>query len=369
MKIRLTLLIVGMIVGGCKKTTSLTHSVTVSELGQLVQTVAPLQQDAPLFRIPITQNITIGEYFRHMDRLVRQYDTLVPYELTEHLLVRANPWLIDTLENTDYYRQMAQGHFVEDQRQMVVLKPGDTLQLPGPKTAADLEAKMSATSLDVNLPAFRLRIMASDSILYEFPVRIGKNQRKFLAMADGNVDLRTHTGTGQIIRIARNPAFYDPVTGKQFYYTRRDDLRTTHMPLIPWLEPAINGYRYGQMIHPTTNPRTLGKAASNGCIGLKEADAWRVYYYAPIGTKVVIRYDLQEITPAGDTLHFEDVYRRRSARSKIVAPATVVHNSGRSEACWCGHYALMTSIKTMHDPDHISACESLRILPYKITFR
>jgi L,D-transpeptidase ErfK/SrfK len=88
------------------------------------------------------------------------------------------------------------------------------------------------------------------------------------------------------------------------------------MPQIPWLEPAINGQRYGQMIHPTTNPRSLGKPASNGCIGLSEADAWKLYFYAPLGTKVHIRYDLQEINAAGDTIRYEDIYRlRRTGKS------------------------------------------------------
>ena len=129
------------------------------------------------------------------------------------------------------------------------------------------------------------------------------------AIRDADLGLNPST-MGEIIRVNRKPAFYDPVTGKQFYYTKRDDHKTTLMPQIPWLEPAIDGRRLGQMIHPTTNPRTLGKAASNGCIGLSEADAWRIYVYAPVGTKVRIRYDLEEVDPkTGDTLRYPDVYK------------------------------------------------------------
>ncbi len=40
-----------------------------------------------------------------------------------------------------------------------------------------------------------------------------------------------------------------------------------------------------------TDPKTLAKAASNGCIGTSEADGWRIYFFAPTGTKVLIRYD------------------------------------------------------------------------------
>ncbi|MBK8878938.1 MAG: hypothetical protein IPN74_10420 [Haliscomenobacter sp.] len=40
-----------------------------------------------------------------MDSLVLAYDSLVPYPLSEHLIVRANSWIIDSLAETDYYLQ------------------------------------------------------------------------------------------------------------------------------------------------------------------------------------------------------------------------------------------------------------------------
>jgi L,D-transpeptidase ErfK/SrfK len=48
----------------------------------------------------------------------------------------------------------------------------------------------------------------------------------------------------------------------------------------------------------------LGKAYSNGCIGTSEADAWFVYYYAPLGTAIEIKYNL--INADGKTL--KDIY-------------------------------------------------------------
>tara|TARA_R110000868_G_scaffold60723_3_gene185075 strand:+ start:2130 stop:2405 length:276 start_codon:yes stop_codon:yes gene_type:complete len=77
---------------------------------------------------------------------------------------------------------------------------------------------------------------------------------------------------------------------------------------IPWIETQINGVRNGQMIHPTTNPETLEKAYSNGCIGTKEADAWILYYYAPLGTKITIRYDLQTYEEGRVVNVLKDIY-------------------------------------------------------------
>ena len=65
--------------------------------------------------------------------------------------------------------------------------------------------------------------------------------------------------------------------------------------------------RHGQLIHPTTNPESLGKAYSNGCIGTKEADAWVIYYYAPLSTKVIIRYDLT-VKKDGEKQELKDIY-------------------------------------------------------------
>ncbi|MCC6410781.1 MAG: L,D-transpeptidase [Saprospiraceae bacterium] len=289
----------------------------VSSISREVPKVAGEQ---PVARIPVTEDVRIASYFTFIDALVAKYDTLAPYKLTEHLLVRANPWLIDSLAATDYYLQMAKGNYVHEQRQTIVLHAGDTLQVPGPLQAARILEAMNNTLIDVNIPAFRLRVLQSDSVLFEVPVRVGKNKTEYLEMAGREVDLRTRTGEGTVIRINNDPTVYNPVTGEKYDSTKRDDKRYTTMPRIPWLETITNGIRTGQMIHPTSNPKSLGKPASNGCIGMGEADAWRVYYHAPLGTRVRIRYNLTEITPGGDTLEYKDIYeyRRKTAKAQIL---------------------------------------------------
>jgi L,D-transpeptidase ErfK/SrfK len=164
------------------------------------------------------------------------------------------------------------------------------------------------TTLDINLPEFRLRIYRDSTLVYSFPIRIGQNRKRYLAFGNRVTDLRTKTGTGFIVRHERNPDFYNPVTGKRFYVTKRDDQKVTLMPQIPWIETEINGIRNGQMIHPTTNPETLERAYSNGCIGTRESDAWYIYYYAAVGTAIHIRYDLELKNEKGDTEILDDIY-------------------------------------------------------------
>lgn len=263
----------------------------------------------PLFTYIVPHEVRVKEYFRFIDSLIGRYDSLTPYPLSEHLLVRATPWIIDTLVNTDYYRRMERGEFVYDQKILPVLHAGDTLYFPDSLQAAELLDRMSKTWIDLNIPEFTLRVVEGQDTIHCMTVRVGQNKKRFQEVLGRVEDLRTQPGVGKIVRINREPSlFIDPHTGKKYKDTKRDDGRRTLMPMIPWLETEINGRRIGQMIHPTTNPETLGKAYSNGCIGCTEGEAWRLYYYAPVGTRVVIRYDLLLIGPGGDTTLLRDIY-------------------------------------------------------------
>ena len=260
--------------------------------------------------ISVARDIPVRDYFPFMDSISATYDSLLPYRLSEHLLVRANPWIIDTLVNTDYYRMIEKDSFVYDQKCLIVLRKGDSLNIPDSIAAGRILKNFENTRIDLNIPEFKLRILQDSTELFSFTIRVGQNRKKYLAMGDRVTDLRTKTGSGKIIRHARDPDFYNPTNGKQFYLTKRDDDRTTLMPQIPWIETEINGVQNGQMIHPTTNPETLGKAYSNGCIGTTEADAWIIYYYAPIGTPIHIQYELSSKDGSGVVIELEDIYKR-----------------------------------------------------------
>ncbi|WP_190811034.1 L,D-transpeptidase [Flagellimonas sp. S3867] len=259
-------------------------------------------------QVPILEDIQIKNYFAYMDSLVVAHDSITPFPLTEHLLVRANPWIIDTLENTDYYRLMAKDSFVYDQKNMIVLPKGASLKIPDSLVANRLLNDFRNTYVDVNIPEYKLRIYQDSTLIYTFPIRVGRNAKRYLAQGDRVTDLRTITGKGIIAEHHRNPHFYNPVNGKRFYVTKRDDEKTTSMPQIPWTETEISGICNGQMIHPTTNPKTLGKAYSNGCIGTKEADAWTIYYYTPLNTPIHIRYELKGKDENGVEVILEDIY-------------------------------------------------------------
>lgn len=259
----------------------------------------------------VKHDVFVENYFEYLDSIVQKYDSLTPYKLTEHLLVRANPWIIDTLQNTDYYRMKARDSFVYDQKRMIALPKGNSITIPNSGIANSILDAFQNTILDINIPEFKLRIYQDSILLHEFPVRVGRDEEKYLKMSGRVQDLKTKTGSGVIVSHVRNPRYVNPANNHEYFVTNRDDKKVTKLPQIPFIETEINGLRYGQLIHPTTNPITLGKAYSNGCIGTKEADAWVIYYHAPIHTKIRIRYNLNVLNSKNEKIVLKDIYNKR----------------------------------------------------------
>ncbi|MBX7242277.1 MAG: L,D-transpeptidase [Bacteroidia bacterium] len=290
---------------GCKDTES--REKTVKDT--IYPVVTPPAPKRTFRTYTVKEDVKVRGYFEFMDNLVVKEAWRVHYPLNEHLIVWANPWIIDTLENTDYYRLKERGVFSYDQQEIVILPKGTELLIPDSLMVDSIQQRINATLIDVNIPEFRLRIKENGKTLYNFPVRVGKHTSRYLAMAGKTLNLETKTGSGIILQVNKNAVYMNPVDNKRYYKTHRDDGESTLLPRLPWLIPEINGQIYGQLIHPTTNPVTLGRPSSNGCIGMKEADIWRVYYHAPTGTKITIRYDLQVVDENGDTLKLPDIYK------------------------------------------------------------
>ncbi len=277
----------------------------------------------------LEEDFTLGEYFVFWDTLLRTQDSLFSDSLSEYEMVHFNPWILDSLVATDYYRSVEAGKPIHDFNNHPILSAGDTLFFPKEKIAKKIGERISRFRIDVNIPEFKLRIFESDSVIHECPVRVGRDELKFLAMAGREVDLKTKTGKGEIVRINRYPRFINPADNKEYKSTKRDDGVRTGLPTVPWIEPSINGIRHGQLLHPTTNLNTLGKAYSNGCIGMSEADAWLVYYHAPLGTPIEIRYDLEALDENGNTIFLENIYQYS------LEPPTAYFDVLNSPVCMC----------------------------------
>ncbi len=276
----------------------------------------------------VREDVALKNYLIYISDLVEHLQDSLNIPLDEYALIHHNPWILDTLVATDYYHLKEGGRNVTDPLSLIILRKGDTLHIPTPSDLVTTKNRFSTVMLDLNIPEFTLRIVEEGEVLHSLPVRVGRVEKKYLAMAGREVDLRTRTGEGAIVRVNRNPEFINPVDNHRYRMTRRDDGVMTTLPNVPWIEPELDGQRHGQLIHPTTNLATLGKAYSNGCVGLREGDMWVVYYHAPIGTRVIFRYDLQGDW-ASNGAEIKDIYPGTSGLRKS-EPLTTRSSHGDS---------------------------------------
>lgn len=261
---------------------------------------------ANVFRVP--RDIRVNHYFKFIDSVVAGVQNVVPYPVSEHIIVRANPWIIKRLASFDYYENMKAGRFIYDQDTLVALPAGSGILIPDMAHAAAIADTLAHTLIDVNIPEFRLRIYEFGVLKFTFHVRVGKDKSQYVGTVGHKIDLRTPVGEGHIYRISREPVFIKLNTGKRYTTTVRDDGKVTKMPMIPWLDPEIDGRKPGAMIHPTTNVETLDQSYSHGCVGMAENSAWIVYYHAPIGTAVQYRYCLHVKDENGNDVQLKDIY-------------------------------------------------------------
>jgi hypothetical protein len=304
----IVLLAFSFIIVGCLNSEKVNSDVNEKNEKESIETDSKVKQKVTPIEIVVNKDVPIRSYFKWMDSIVTKHNQTRNYIIDEYIIVHHNKWILDTLAHTDYYYLMDKGIFNEDSQSLLALKEDQVLVIPDSIQTLQLKAQLRNTSLELNIPEFRLRIIQDGKELYKFPVRVGKAGKRYMAMAKGEVDMRTKPGIGEIIRVNKNPIFANPQNNHKYERTNRDDGKNTALPAIPWLEPSINGISVGQLIHPTTNLATLEKASSNGCIGLRESDAWIVYYYAPLGTRVVFTYELQGKDDTGKTVEYRNIY-------------------------------------------------------------
>ena len=196
---------------------------------------------------------------------------------------------------------------------------------------AGLRAQEPPLRLVLNIPAYRLEALRGE--------RAGASLR----VAIGARGYQTPTGSFTLTDITWNPWWYPP---KRAWAAR--DTITPPCPINPMGRVKLSFGR-GYFIHGTPKPRSIGRAASHGCVRADNSDAlalarlvvevtmpeslavidgWmtgtatrRLRLASPVPLE--IRYDLAEVR--GDSLYlYPDVYRRTPATARRLALAVQV---------------------------------------------
>jgi lipoprotein-anchoring transpeptidase ErfK/SrfK len=127
--------------------------------------------------------------------------------------------------------------------------------------AADLERRVVL----VSIPDRKLAVLEDGEVLAQFPIAVG---------ADSSP---SPTGEFQIVNRVSNPTYYH---AGSVIPTGKDNPVGTR-----WLGLSQKGYG----IHGTNAPRSIGHAASHGCIRLRNRDMEQLFTMVRIGDVVKIR--------------------------------------------------------------------------------
>ena len=122
--------------------------------------------------------------------------------------------------------------------------------------------------MEVDTGRYLLHIIENGSVVKSFPVGLGRNGT-------------TPLGDFEIANKITDPAWYN-----------RGEVVPTGDPRNPlgkrWMGLGEDGKATSYGIHPTSEPESIRKNASQGCVRMRPSDAEEVFQRCPIGTPVRI---------------------------------------------------------------------------------
>jgi lipoprotein-anchoring transpeptidase ErfK/SrfK len=127
------------------------------------------------------------------------------------------------------------------------------------------QKQQPARQVLVSIPDRKLAVLEDGRVLKVFPVAVGAD------------DSPSPDGEFQIINRLSNPTYYHP--GKVIPAGPANPLGSR------WIGLNLKGYG----IHGTNAPRSIGKAASHGCIRMAKRDLEQLFDMVRVGDTVAIR--------------------------------------------------------------------------------
>jgi len=136
--------------------------------------------------------------------------------------------------------------------------------------AQDFRTARVARQVLVSIPDRKLAVLEGGKVIRTFPVAVGATVSP------------SPCGEFKIVNRIANPTYYHP--GVVIPAGVGNPIGTR------WL--GLNRKGFG--IHGTNEPRSIGKAASHGCIRLRNRDIEQLFHMVSVGDTVLIRADRDE---------------------------------------------------------------------------
>lgn len=126
------------------------------------------------------------------------------------------------------------------------------------------------TKILVSKRDFTLLLLLNGKYVKQYRVATGKNNK-------------TPVGTFEVKNKMKEPVWYSP-DGGVFPYGHKENILGTR-----WIGFKDKPNQHGYGIHGTTQPETIGTAASNGCIRMLNSDVEELYDFVTSDTEIVIQ--------------------------------------------------------------------------------
>jgi len=159
------------------------------------------------------------------------------------------------------------------------------------KSSAGSDARRSRRII-VSIPDRKLALVEDDRVLRVYPVAVGARVSP------------SPTGEFKVVSRLTNPTYYHP--GVVIAPGRNNPLGTR------WIGLDRRGYG----IHGTNEPRSIGKAASHGCIRMARTDLKQLFDEVQVGDVVEIRAHADAETAA---IFGSSAHRTTTAQATAVA--------------------------------------------------
>jgi len=133
------------------------------------------------------------------------------------------------------------------------------------QTAQPVAAGLARRTVLISIPDRKLAVIDAGTVLATFPVAVGAEKSP------------SPTGEFQVVNRLSSPTYYH--AGKVIPAGKDNPLGTR------WIGLSLKGYG----LHGTNAPRSVGHAASHGCIRLRNRDAEKLFAMLQVGDVVEIR--------------------------------------------------------------------------------
>lgn len=143
----------------------------------------------------------------------------------------------------------------------------------------------------VDVPERKLILYVNGELEKSYPVAVGKPSSP------------TPIGSFKVMSIVSNPSYYNPAVGKFGAGDPANPVGTR------WMGLSVKGYG----IHGTRAPKSIGRAASRGCIRMNDRDAEDLSGRIKVGDAVEIKYEITKQNRA------KDIYKRYNQIPAIAA--------------------------------------------------